>query len=76
MAGSYNHVVTDDGRLRNARGINEMLECMSGDVVEAVEEMFGMIWFLAGGDADRVMRAEKRYMEGIEMSPGRQAPAR
>ena len=50
MAGSYAHIVNDNGTLRNGEGINSMLECMSGDVVEAVEEMYGMIWWLARGN--------------------------
>lgn len=47
MAGSFKHVVDDQGRLLDGEGINSMLECMSGDVVECVEEMYGMIWYLA-----------------------------
>ena len=47
MAGSYNHVVDDEGRLLDGEGINSMLECRSGDVVECVEEMYGMVWYLA-----------------------------
>lgn len=48
MAGSYGHVVDDEGRLLDGEGINSMLECRSGDVVECVEEMYGMIWHLSG----------------------------
>lgn len=51
MAGSYNHVVKDDGSLQSAKKICSMLECVSGDVAEAVEEMYGMIWYLAGRSA-------------------------
>lgn len=47
MAGSYNHVVNDEGALIKPDRINGMLNCMSGDVVECVEEMYGMIWYLA-----------------------------
>lgn len=46
MAGSYKHVVTDDGNLRSNESVARMLET-GGDVFEAVEEMYGMIWFLA-----------------------------
>src|SRR4051794_19315315 len=46
MAGSYNHVVTDDGNLRSNERVLQSLE-NGGDVCEAVEEMYGMIWFLA-----------------------------
>lgn len=46
MAGSYNHVVTDKGNLRTNEAVVRALE-NGGDVFEAVEEMFGMIWYLA-----------------------------
>src|SRR3954467_1201157 len=48
MAGSYNHVVTDDGNLGSNQFVVDMLE-NGGDVFEAVEEMYGMIWYLAQG---------------------------
>ncbi len=70
MVGSYKHVVNENGTLRTGEGINSMLECMSGDVVEAVTEMYGMIWWLAGGDDRRVELAQLLYKEGIQMSPG------
>ena len=85
MAGSYNHVVDDEGRLLDGEGINGMLECMSGDVVEAVEEMYGMIWYLASrlegyfsesryanedGPAYWVEEARQNYREGLRLSPG------
>ena len=47
MAGSYNHIVTNDGKLRPPENLCSMLECMSGDVYEACHEMYGMIWWLA-----------------------------
>jgi hypothetical protein len=47
-----------------------MLECNSGDVYEAAEQMFGMIWFLAGGDPARVEEARQLYREGLRLSPG------
>lgn len=46
MAGSYNSVVTNSGNLKANEDIVESLET-GGDVFEAVEEMYGMIWFLA-----------------------------
>lgn len=84
MAGSYNHVVdSETGRLLDAEGINGMLECHSGDVVECVEEMYGMIWWLAEqvrqspdqhfrgfSAADYVEDARQNYREGLEISPG------
>jgi hypothetical protein len=46
MAGSYNHVVTKNGNLASNQRVVGMLE-NGGDVYEAVEEMYGMIWYLA-----------------------------
>ena len=71
MAGSYNHCVDDNGRLYDPETLNGMLE-NGGDVYEAVEEMYGMIWFLAGGDPYKVEAARRAYKEGIEMAPGEQ----
>lgn len=78
MAGSYRHVVSDSagnvGKLLDPRDVVSMLET-PGDVFEAVEEMFGMIWFLAGqinpGDPASVVElAENNFRSGIEISPG------
>jgi hypothetical protein len=41
-----------------------------GDVYEAIERLFGMIWLLAEGDEARVRDADERYFEGLVMSPG------
>lgn len=80
MAGSYNHVVEDDGSLLPTTapfGIG-MLE-NGGDVFEAVEEMYGMIWYLANipligkhlGEVplDLVELARQNYREGLRLSP-------
>lgn len=78
MAGSYRHVVStaDDtaGKLLDYRDMAGMLE-NAGDVWEAVEEMFGMIWFLASqlnpdNPASAVDLAEKNFRAGIATSPG------
>lgn len=79
MAGSFNHVIEKpSGRLLSDRDICDMLECSSGDVAEAVEEMYGMIWYLAvevsdqlGTAAQAVERARQNYQKGLEWSPGR-----
>lgn len=81
MAGSYKHVVTKSGKLRTPEKIAAMLET-KGDVYEAVEEMYGMIWELADSlhyyEQDRTMadiveHARKNYERGIEdFSPGKQ----
>jgi hypothetical protein len=39
MAGSYNHVITEDGNLRSPEMVNRMLE-NGGDVFEAIEENY------------------------------------
>lgn len=80
MAGSYNHVVKDDGSLAKPDRVCGMLECSSGDVYEAVEEMYGMIWYLADQLEDQIGvgsittaqlidDARKGYKEGLALSP-------
>jgi hypothetical protein len=72
MAGSYLHAVTDDGKLRNSRTMTIATETQ-GDAYETIEEMYGMIWWLAEGDKELVEDARKHYELGIEQwSPGRQ----
>ena len=71
MAGSYNHAVDDAGRLRNWRTMTIATETQ-GDAYETIEEMFGMIWYLAAGDPTRVEEARQNYPAGISMSPGQQ----
>ena len=45
MAGSYNHVtLKKSGKLRNTETI--LIDNM-GDAYETIEEMYGMIWYLA-----------------------------
>lgn len=72
MAGSYNHVVTKDGNLRSNEQVVESLET-GGDVFMAVEEMYGMIWYLAfrgfGNDAKRIVEeARQNYKEGLRIA--------
>jgi anti-sigma regulatory factor (Ser/Thr protein kinase) len=69
MAGSYNHIVTDFGRLRNNVSFVDMIENL-GDAYEMAEELYGMIWFLAAGDSARVEDARQRFKQGLKMSPG------
>jgi hypothetical protein len=81
MAGSYNHCVTDEGKLREPVALSGMLE-NGGDVYEAVEEMYGMIWLLAAeltddepgnSEADLVRWAQENYQKGLALSPGVEA---
>lgn len=74
MAGSYNNCVTKDGNLRDPRSLNNILE-NGGDVWEAIEEMYGMIWFLAKSDRHsdedarlRVEYARQNYTQGLKMA--------
>jgi hypothetical protein len=77
MAGSYNHVVKDDGNLASIKRITNMLE-NGGDVYEAVEEMYGMIWWMAGvfaapaappSEVKRAVEAARQsYKEGLRIA--------
>lgn len=71
MAGSYRHATTPKGKLRNPKTMIYATENV-GDAYETIEEMYGMIWYLAHGEAALVEGARKNYKVGIEWSPGRQ----
>lgn len=71
MAGSFRHATDDYGRLVSNRHIGVAAENL-GDAYETIEEMYGMIWYLADGDIDRVERARRNYKKGISMSPGKE----
>lgn len=70
MAGSYSHATTDDGKLRSHESFVQMVENL-GDAYETVKEMYGMIWWLADGDPDKVDNALLNWDLGIVVnSPG------
>lgn len=71
MAGSYNHAVTTAGKLRNTDTMTNATETQ-GDAYETIEEMYGMIWWLANGNPAIVEAARKNWYEGIKLSPGKQ----
>ena len=71
MAGSYNHAVDDQGRLRNPETMTNATE-NQGDAYETIEELYGMVWFLANGAPELVEEARRNYRVGIEFSPGRE----
>jgi hypothetical protein len=72
MAGSYNHIVTDSGNLRDNESFVGMIENL-GDAYEMAEELYGMVWFLAhrlypnDGPAQRdvVETARRNYQAGL-----------
>ena len=79
MAGSYEHVTTSKGKLRSPETMFGMIE-NRGDTYEAIEEMYGMIWWLAKEvayethqtTADVVEEARQNYRAGLNASPGLQ----
>lgn len=66
MAGSYGHITNSKGQFVGV----ELLE-NGGDTYEACEELYGMIWFLAGGDKKKVKEAHEAYQLGLRLSPGK-----
>lgn len=61
-----------DGTLRNANEVAQSLET-GGDVFETVEEMYGMIWFLAAtyaySDPKRAVDdARSQFREGLHQA--------
>lgn len=83
MAGSYNHAVDKDGKLDDFDIFKANVENL-GDAYETVEEMYGMIWFLAHAlrntrelagqltdhtEAQLVELARANYSQGVQLSP-------
>jgi hypothetical protein len=52
MAGSYNHIVNDDGTFRGYDLLDHM-----GDAWEALEDCYWMIQHLSGGSKERIEEA-------------------
>jgi hypothetical protein len=73
MAGSYNHAVNRNlgGQLRNWYNMTIATETQ-GDAYETIEELFGMVWYLANGDAQRVEEARQHFEDGLLLSPGKE----
>jgi len=78
VAGSYGHCVDDQGKLLANDQLQSMLDCSSGDVYEAIQELYGMIWWLAA-QLERyagipavasVDLARQDYEGGLRVSPG------
>lgn len=56
MAGSYHHIVNDDGSFRGTELIDNL-----GDAYEALEEYYDMIQWLTAGNKHRIYVA---WLEG------------
>ena len=75
MAGSYNHATNEDGSLRSPETMSNATET-SGDAFETIEELYGMIWWLATSNSETfeeatglVEVARQSYMEGLANAP-------
>jgi hypothetical protein len=82
MAGSWNHMTTGSGKLRNTETFAGMIENL-GDAYEAAEECYGMAWYLAGALAaarmpgaeyvprarvlEVIREAEEHYEDGLKL---------
>jgi hypothetical protein len=74
MAGSWRHMTTGSGRLRNNESFCDMIENL-GDAYEAAEECFGMVQYLAEQiavetNADRgqvIAGAQEHYKDGLKL---------
>lgn len=75
MAGSWSHMTTRNGKLRNNESFCGMIENL-GDAYEAAEECYGMVQYLAGILADElsnttraqlVRQAEAHYQDGLRL---------
>jgi hypothetical protein len=75
MAGSYYHIVDEDGHFVDNDEFVGMIENL-GDAYEMAEEMYGMIWFLASmvqdapaiTPAEMVEIARQNYKAGLKLS--------
>ncbi len=78
MAGSWKHATTKTGELLSNERFAGMVENL-GDAYETAEEMFGMIWWLAGALAGTgsarpsrqeklafINQAQANYRDGLE----------
>lgn len=74
MAGSYNHAVYDDGTLVEPEDIGIAAENL-GDAYETIEEMYGMIWWLATElqpfPEQAVELARTHYQDGLQRAKER-----
>lgn len=64
MAGSYNHIIGDNGEFIGVDLIDNLR-----DAYEALEECYGMIWLLADGNKELVEEAASNYKLGLRYAP-------
>lgn len=62
MAGSYKHVIDDNGKLRSNEDFINYIENL-GDAYEAIEEMYYIIQYLSGNDTDSINEALEWFYE-------------
>jgi len=67
MSGSYLHCVDESGALLSNQELNWSIE-NGGDVYEAVEQMYGMIWWLAGHDGALTPFGMAAYVEKARLN--------
>lgn len=69
MAGSWGHIVNEDGTPReSADGQPDYahdLDPYSGDVHEALEECYGMVWFLAAHVSTLIEHTDTARRESV-----------
>ena len=75
MAGSHNHATNNDGSLRSFETMDIATET-AGDAFETIEEMYGMIWWLAASSSETfeqavelVEMARQSYRSGLASAP-------
>jgi hypothetical protein len=68
MAGSYYHITDDEGKFIGTELIDNL-----GDAYEALEECYGMIMYLTGGDKDKISDAELHYKDGLRLGKSDQS---
>jgi hypothetical protein len=77
MAGSWRHMVKKNGKLRSPEHLVQMMDTQ-GDMVEALEECYGMIYWLANSVqmpgpitedlvSQRIENANDHYRDGVHL---------
>jgi len=69
MAGSWKHIIDNrTGHLVSTERFPEMIENL-GDAYEAIEECYGMVMYLTGGDRAKIEEARQHYEDGLAIQP-------